>query len=97
MVKRDAKGHFVKKTLAAKIRELNAKGMPRAEIARTLGIRYQRVRNVLVPRVKPVEVELVEFDEADEAELEAVTESSDTEPLEAELEELEAELEAVEA
>jgi bifunctional DNA-binding transcriptional regulator/antitoxin component of YhaV-PrlF toxin-antitoxin module len=35
-------------TTAAKIRALAAKGHPRAEIARVLGIRYQQVRNVLV-------------------------------------------------
>lgn len=34
-------------TTAAKIRALAADGMERAEIARTLGIRYQHVRNVL--------------------------------------------------
>lgn len=38
------------KTLAAKIRFLDSKGMARADIARQLDIRYQRVRNVLVPR-----------------------------------------------
>jgi Helix-turn-helix domain len=35
-------------TTAAKIRALAAKGHPRAEIARALGVRYQQVRNVLV-------------------------------------------------
>jgi hypothetical protein len=35
-------------TTAAKIRALAAKGLPRAEIARELGIRYQHVRNVLM-------------------------------------------------
>jgi orotate phosphoribosyltransferase-like protein len=60
---RNKQGKFVKKTIAQKVRELNEKGMSRVEIAKTLGIRYQRVRNVLVPRVKPVE-----FDEQEEAE-----------------------------
>lgn len=35
------------KTVAAKIRALDAAGYPRAEIARMLGKRYQHVRNVL--------------------------------------------------
>lgn len=35
------------KTVAAKIRALDAAGYPRAEIARILGKRYQHVRNVL--------------------------------------------------
>lgn len=35
------------KTISDKIRALDAAGMPRAEIARTLGRRYQHVRNVL--------------------------------------------------
>ena len=35
------------KTVAAKIRALAAVGVPRAEIARMLGKRYQHVRNVL--------------------------------------------------
>ncbi|PHY17379.1 AbrB/MazE/SpoVT family DNA-binding domain-containing protein [Caulobacter sp. BP25] len=35
------------KTVAAKIRALDAAGYPRAEIARLLGKRYQHVRNVL--------------------------------------------------
>ncbi len=35
-------------TTAAKIRALAAKGQPRADIARALGIRYQQVRNVLL-------------------------------------------------
>lgn len=34
-------------TKAAKIRALDAKGVPRADIARFLGIRYQHVRNTL--------------------------------------------------
>ncbi len=33
---------------SAKIRALNAAGLPRADIARFLGVRYQHVRNVLV-------------------------------------------------
>lgn len=36
------------KTSSDKIRALAAASMPRAEIARTLGLRYQHVRNVLV-------------------------------------------------
>jgi|HubBroStandDraft_6_1064221.scaffolds.fasta_scaffold185142_2 AbrB family looped-hinge helix DNA binding protein len=35
------------RTKAAKIRALAARGVPRADIARLLGIRYQHVRNVL--------------------------------------------------
>lgn len=34
-------------TTSAKIRALSAQGVPRADIARLLGIRYQQVRNVL--------------------------------------------------
>jgi AbrB family looped-hinge helix DNA binding protein len=34
-------------TTSAKIRALAARGLPRADIARLLGIRYQHVRNVL--------------------------------------------------
>src|ERR1700730_13985812 len=34
-------------TTSAKIRVLAARGVPRADIARLLGIRYQHVRNVL--------------------------------------------------
>jgi hypothetical protein len=45
-------------SLAGKIRFLDEKGMARADIARQLGIRYQRVRNVLVPRVKPQDTEI---------------------------------------
>lgn len=72
---RNKKGRFVKKTIAAKVRELDAQGMSRADIARELGIRYQRVRNVLVPRVKPeAEADEATAETADEAEeeLEAV-------------------------
>ena len=68
---RNKQGKFVKKTIAAKVRELNEKGMTRVEIAKTLGIRYQRVRNVLVPRVAPVEA----VEEVEEAEFEEVLES----------------------
>jgi hypothetical protein len=68
---RNKQGKFVKKTIAQKVRELNEKGMTRVEIAKTLGIRYQRVRNVLVPRVAPVET----VEEAEEAEFEEVLES----------------------
>lgn len=46
-------------TLAAKIRYLDSQGLTRSEIAKTLDVRYQRVRNVLVPR-KPVETEPAE-------------------------------------
>jgi orotate phosphoribosyltransferase-like protein len=75
-MKRDKKGHFVKKTIAQKVRDLNEQGMTRSEIAKTLNIRYQRVRNVLVPRVtadEPAEgeaeaVEPVEEPTADELE-----------------------------
>jgi DNA-binding transcriptional regulator LsrR (DeoR family) len=50
-------------TLAAKIRYLDSeKGFTRSEIAATLGIRYQRVRNVLVPRNAKVEVEATELE-----------------------------------
>jgi len=80
MAVRNKQGKFVKKTLAAKIRELDAKGMSRAEIAKTLNIRYQRVRNVLVPRVKPAEV--AETEEAAETEQEP-TESDLIEAVEA--------------
>jgi hypothetical protein len=44
------KAHSV--SVAAKVRYLNEKGLTRVQIAKQLGIRYQRVRNVLVPRVK---------------------------------------------
>lgn len=37
-----------KTTTSSKIRAMAAEGMPRAEIARQLGIRYQHVRKVLV-------------------------------------------------
>jgi hypothetical protein len=40
------------KTVAGKIRALAAAGVPRAEIARILGKRYQHVRNVLEEPVK---------------------------------------------
>ncbi|MCW5723900.1 MAG: AbrB/MazE/SpoVT family DNA-binding domain-containing protein [Maricaulaceae bacterium] len=36
------------KTTSAKIRALASEGLPRADIARFLGVRYQHVRNVLV-------------------------------------------------
>jgi hypothetical protein len=39
-------------TMSAKIRYLAGKGMSRADIARTLNIRYQWVRNVLITPVK---------------------------------------------
>jgi orotate phosphoribosyltransferase-like protein len=61
------------KTLAAKIRYLNEQGLSRADIARQLDVRYQRVRNVLVPR------------KVAEAEIEAEAEVED-EPADAELE-----------
>ena len=38
-------------TISAKIRYLNNCGLNRASIARTLGIRYQWVRNVLITNV----------------------------------------------
>lgn len=40
------------KTTSAKIRYLNSKGVTRAEIAKTLNIRYQHVRNVLTQPLK---------------------------------------------
>jgi hypothetical protein len=46
-----------KGSLAGRIRFLDEKGMARADIARQLGVRYQRVRNVLVPRVKAADIE----------------------------------------
>lgn len=39
-------------TKSAKIRAMAADGMSRGDIARTLGIRYQHVRNVLVTPLK---------------------------------------------
>ena len=39
---------MTKTTTSSKIRTMAAEGMPRAEIARQLGIRYQHVRKVLV-------------------------------------------------
>lgn len=60
-------------TKSAKIRRLDEAGLPRADIARFLGIRYQHVRNVLVadeqkarrqePEAKPGPVH-VQIDEA---------------------------------
>jgi hypothetical protein len=47
-------------SLAGKIRFLNEKGLTRVQIAAQLGIRYQRVRNVLVPRVKAQVTEIEE-------------------------------------
>jgi hypothetical protein len=47
-------------SVADKIRFLDSKEMARADIARQLGIRYQRVRNVLVPRKPAVETEVLE-------------------------------------
>jgi len=53
------------KSIAAKVRYLDSQGVARADIARALNVRYQRVRNVLVPRVAaPVQVE--ELDQVDE-------------------------------
>ena len=47
------------KTVAAKIRALAAAGVPRAEIARILGKRYQHVRNVLEePKAANIPLEL---------------------------------------
>jgi hypothetical protein len=54
-------------TVAGKVRFLDEKGMARADIARQLGIRYQRVRNVLVPRVaNPTETESTTSEIVDE-------------------------------
>lgn len=39
-------------TMSSKIRYLDSTGMPRGAIAKTLGIRYQWVRNVLITPVK---------------------------------------------
>lgn len=39
-------------TMSAKIRYLNSEGMSRGDIARTLNIRYQWVRNVLITPLK---------------------------------------------
>jgi hypothetical protein len=66
------------KTVAAKIRYLDSKGMKRADIARALDIRYQRVRNVLVPKAKPEETEV----EAEAEEAEAEPNTQDLENLE---------------
>jgi hypothetical protein len=63
-----------KGSLAGKIRFLDEKGMARADIARQLGVRYQRVRNVLVPRVKAADIET-----------EVLEEGMDVEPQEQEL------------
>lgn len=40
------------KTMSAKIRYLASKNMPRGAIAKTLNIRYQWVRNVLITPLK---------------------------------------------
>lgn len=39
-------------TKSAKIRELNAQGFSRGEIAKSMGILYQHVRNVLITPLK---------------------------------------------
>lgn len=39
-------------TMSAKIRYLNSKSMSKGDISRTLGIRYQWVRNVLITPLK---------------------------------------------
>ena len=39
-------------TKSAKIRYLDSQGVPRGQIAKSLGIRYQHVRNVLITPVK---------------------------------------------
>jgi len=39
-------------TTSSKVRYLAGKGMERGQIAKTLGIRYQHVRNVLVTPLK---------------------------------------------
>ena len=56
-----AKNEFVKElealpTKSARIRFLDSKGMPRAQIARELNIIYQHVRNVLEMPVKKQKV-----------------------------------------
>jgi predicted transcriptional regulator len=62
------KAHSV--SVASKVRYLaNEKEMPRAEIARQLGIRYQRVRNILVPKAAKAEVESTEATEATDIDL----------------------------
>jgi transposase len=58
---RQKNGKFAKKSIAQKVRDLNEQGMSRVDISKKLGIRYQRVRNVLVPRVTaPAEAEAEE-------------------------------------
>jgi bifunctional DNA-binding transcriptional regulator/antitoxin component of YhaV-PrlF toxin-antitoxin module len=52
-------------TTAAKIRALAAKGHPRAEIARALGVRYQQVRNVLVRQEAKANLESVQLSNPD--------------------------------
>jgi len=58
-------------SVAARVRYLDGTGMKRADIARQLDVRYQRVRNVLVPRTKAADTEPAEATEIeadDEAE-----------------------------
>lgn len=45
-------------TMSSKIRFLDSKGLSRGQIAKTLGIRYQWVRNVLVTPIKKAKVEI---------------------------------------
>src|SRR5262245_25378231 len=45
--RRDRRGRFIRKSMAQRIMELNAKGLRNAEIARTLGIRPQNVFRAL--------------------------------------------------
>lgn len=54
---RNKKGQFVRKSTAAKIRELATAGESTAAIAKKLGVRYQMVRNTLVRSAAQVEVE----------------------------------------
>jgi hypothetical protein len=55
---------LAKQSVAQQIRDLAATGMTRGDIARKLNVRYQRVRNVLVPRV--VNREVHEFEPAED-------------------------------
>lgn len=43
-------------TMSAKIRFLNSKGLTRGQISKTLQIRYQWVRNVLITPIKKAKV-----------------------------------------
>ena len=51
--KTDSKYDFTNyPTTSSKIRYLNGEGLSRSEIAKTLNIRYQHVRNVLITPIK---------------------------------------------